>query len=307
MLRLRWATNRNTPCDQGYALIQPDRFVCSSAGNYTGDQPRCVRVECPKPETVLNSDLDAPGNVLGDTVRYRCHAGFEPVGTTNRICTENGTWSGIPPSCVRVTCPAPDHVPNVIVQSGGYEFGATIEYECIEGYSLTTGSFNRTCQANKTWSGSPPVCSRQPCPSPNIAHGFVASSTGDKAIEEHVRIIGRFVVGITVEFDCEYGFRLLGNRTLSCLDGGKWNGSLPSCERIRCPDPNIANSIIIAPKGYVFGFRILISCEEGYELDGSKEATCQASGNWSTAMPTCRYHCASVVGILWHFVWMRPS
>jgi hypothetical protein len=151
-------------CDQGYALIQPDRFVCSSAGNYTGDQPRCVRVECPKPETVLNSDLDAPGNVLGDTVRYRCHAGFEPVGTTNRICTENGTWSGIPPSCVRVTCPAPDHVPNVIVQSGGYEFGATIEYECIEGYSLTTGSFNRTCQANKTWSGSPPICARHTVP-----------------------------------------------------------------------------------------------------------------------------------------------
>ena len=277
-------------CDQGYVLVQPDRFVCSSAGNYTGDQPRCIRVECPKPETVPNSDIDAPGNHVGDVVRYRCHAGFESVGTTQLICNENGTWVGTLPSCVRVTCPAPEFVLNAVFSSDGFfNIDSNIEYECVYGYALTTGSSKRTCQTNRTWSGQAPVCSRQTCAAPKVNYGFVASSSGDGTIEMHVRNIDRFVAGITVELECETGFRLRGNRTLTCLDDGTWSPQQPTCDRIRCPEPNVANSVIIAPKGYVYGFRILINCEEGYELEGSVEANCLESGNWSIPMPTCRW------------------
>jgi len=275
-------------CDQGYALIQPDRFVCSSAGNYTGGQPRCVRVECPKPETVPNADIDAPGNTLGDIIRYTCRIGFKPFGRTDRNCTSNGTWSGQPPSCVRTVCSAPDRVPNAIVRSSAVEFGSKIEYVCLDGHSLSSGSLERMCLANETWSGEPPVCERLTCPPPKIAYGFVASSAGDQSIEQSVRNIDRFVAGLSVEFDCEYGFRLLGNRVLSCGDNGTWNGSLPTCERVRCHDPSVANSVIQAPQGFTFGHRIQIGCEVGYEQEGANSATCLASGNWSTLMPTCR-------------------
>ena len=37
--------------------------------------------------------------LAGDTANYGCIPGFTLVGNTNRVCRENGTWTGSDPSC----------------------------------------------------------------------------------------------------------------------------------------------------------------------------------------------------------------
>lgn len=294
-------------CDQGYALVNgsdADRLVCTSGGNYTGGQPSCVRVECPKPASVPNADIDAPGNNMGDVVRYTCRPGYRitPGHQSELRCTADGTWSADAPVCELIVCPELDAEAGVLVKSwtGGRSVNASVEYMCVQGMTLESGSTTarRTCLPNGTWSGTTPVCSRPACPDPRILYGFVASTSGDAMMTTVLggggsgigqgRRATRVTAGMTAEFDCETGFRLNGSRTLKCLDNVTWSGELPTCVRISCPKPSIANSKIIAPRGFQYGFRILISCDDGYQLEGSVEANCMETGNWSHEMPKCR-------------------
>ena len=34
-----------------------------------------------------------------------------------------------------------------------------------------------------------------------------------------------------VVFECDYGYEVVGEAALECLDGGSWNGSVPTCTR----------------------------------------------------------------------------
>ena len=277
-------------CDQGYQLSQLERVSCSETGNFTGDQPRCVEIECPKPQEIPYAHLEAPGIGLDDVAKYTCQRGFELVGSAELICTDNGTWSGRPPSCVRITCPALDYVPNTLITSTGYEFESQIEYECVSGFVLESGNVRRECTAHGTWSGTSPVCIPVAvCPEPSVPHGFIASTTGDQSIEHHVVNVDRFVAGIIVDLDCEEGFRLVGDRTITCLDNSTWSSSIPTCVRVSCPEPQINNSVVRAPHGFLYGFPILIACEEGFELIGSSSLSCMSDGRWSTEFPECRH------------------
>ena len=276
-------------CDEGYQLLQSERLSCSETGNFTGVQPRCEKIECPELQTIPNASLYAPGNGLDDVAKYTCHQGFELVGAAELICTENRTWSGLPPSCVRITCPPPDYVPNTVIRSSGYEFESQLEYECISGFALESGNLSRECTANGSWSGVEPVCIPMVvCANPRLVNGFIASTTGDQSIEHHVVNINQFVAGIIVDLDCEEGFNLVGERTITCLANSSWSSPIPTCVRVACPEPQINNSVLFAPNGFAYRFRVLISCEEGFELIGSSEATCLSDGSWSTPMPECR-------------------
>ena len=276
-------------CDEGYQLSQSERLFCSENGNFTGVQPWCEKIECPELQMIPNASLNATGNGLDDVARYSCYQGFELVGSAEQICTENSTWSASPPSCVRVTCPPPDYVPDAVIRSTGYEFKSRLEYECISGFALKYGNLTRECTEDGTWSGESPVCvARITCPKPSVTHGYIASTTGDQAIEHHVVNINLFVNGIIVELDCEEGFNLIGERTVTCLDNSSWSSPIPTCVRVPCPEPQINNSVVHAPKGFMYGFRIFIGCEDGFELLGSSEASCLSDGRWSIQMPECR-------------------
>ena len=247
-------------CDEGYQLSQTGTVFCSDDGNFTGVQPRCVKIECPSLQMIPNANLEASGNGLDDVAKYICHRGFELVGSAELMCTENSAWSTRPPSCVRVTCPPPDYVPHTVIRSTGYEFESKLEYDCIRGFALQSGNLSRECTSDGSWSGAAPVCvSVAACPKPDIAHGFIASTTGDQSIEQHVININRFVAGIIVDVDCEEGFELIGERTVTCLDNSTWSSPIPTCVRVACPEPQINNSIVRAPKGFVYGFRMLIA------------------------------------------------
>ena len=42
--------------------------------------------------------------------------------------------------------------------------------------------------------------------------------------------LGRFKVGSTVRFSCQYGFVLHGSRERTCMESLEWSGSLTTCQ-----------------------------------------------------------------------------
>jgi len=275
-------------CDEGYRIVDQQKLTCTQFGNFSGETPNCQKVFCPKPALILNGNLEARDIGFGDVVTYRCDLGYELIGQTKQSCLDSGQWSGVPPSCGKITCPAPEYVPNAILKSGGYDYGARINYECAKGYKLEHGSTERICQENKVWSGSNPFCIQIACQRPQISYGYVAVSAGDKSIEKHVREIDRYVFGMVVYFDCEEGFILRGLNEIECLINGSWSGAIATCDRVQCGAPNISHSIVSAPRGFTFGYRTIVSCEKGYDIVGLSDLYCSKNGSWSSRLPSCK-------------------
>lgn len=42
-----------------------------------------------------------------------------------------------------------------------YKFMDSVAFECMVGFEYYSGSDNRTCQADATWSGAPYICTRK--------------------------------------------------------------------------------------------------------------------------------------------------
>ena len=59
-----------------------------------------------------------------------------------------------------VSCPTLATVAHSSKQQTGISYTDTVTYTCNSGYERISGSSQRTCQSDKTWSGSQPVCSK---------------------------------------------------------------------------------------------------------------------------------------------------
>ncbi|XP_066265871.1 E-selectin-like [Branchiostoma lanceolatum] len=155
--------------------------------------------------------------------------------------------------------------------SGGNSFGDEVTFTCDTGYNLG-GSSTTTCQADTTWSNSPPTCTAVQC-SPRTAptNGGVSggSSFGDE-----------------VTFTCNSGYDLTGSATTTCQAGGTWSNSDPTCTAGQC-SPRTAPTNGGVSGGSSFGDEVTFTCDSGYDLAGSATITCQAGGTWSNSDPTC--------------------
>ena len=56
-----------------------------------------------------------------------------------------------------IDCGDPGDVPNAI-KSGRYVYNEQVTYTCRQGYRKVDGDFHLHCQADGTWSGTPPTC-----------------------------------------------------------------------------------------------------------------------------------------------------
>lgn len=85
---------------------------------------------------------------------------FCQSGDVHRYCLMTEDWSGQPLDCVPVNCTSPVPPHSVVVDSGQsvHVYKDTVRYQCEEGYELVSGDTHRTCQADQTFSGTPPVC-----------------------------------------------------------------------------------------------------------------------------------------------------
>ncbi|XP_048021311.1 complement factor b, like [Megalobrama amblycephala] len=88
-------------CHSGYTFRGSEIRVCQLNGKWSGSTPVCGRNsdDCPDPGTPAGSTRS--GNIfnIDDKVTYRCDKTLTLIGSKERVCQEDGQWSGTEPEC----------------------------------------------------------------------------------------------------------------------------------------------------------------------------------------------------------------
>ncbi|XP_032436521.1 CUB and sushi domain-containing protein 2 [Xiphophorus hellerii] len=125
---------------------------------------------------------------------------------------------------------------------------------------------------------SAPYCS----PPNNPVNGTVHSLTGSK-------------LGSTLRFNCDQGFRLIGQTSSTCTRTAQgihqWNAPVPLCQVMSCGMPVAPVNGSTVGQDFSLGARVTYQCNPGFRLAGplTTSVVCQESGRWSPieAPPRC--------------------
>ncbi|XP_055984146.1 complement factor B [Sorex fumeus] len=165
----------------------------------------------------------------GLMLEYECPFGYYAYPVQARTCGKNGVWSDLKTQgekivkkaeCRVIHCPRPQEFENgeFWPQASYYNVSDQLHFRCYDGYTLR-GSANRTCQANGRWDGQTTICDDGAayCPNPGIPVGM--------------RKVGsQYRLEDSVTYYCQRGLTLRGSQRRTCLEGGSWSGTEPSCQ-----------------------------------------------------------------------------
>ncbi|KAK3087662.1 hypothetical protein FSP39_008882 [Pinctada imbricata] len=176
---------------------------------------------------------------------------------------------------VPVDCPILQAPANGTMIGVGNAFGTVIQFKCKGNFHLS-GSEERRCQANRTWSGTAATCSAEiKCEWPNkFWNGYVL---GEKT---HV--------GSTVFFSCRVRTKFVGDYfDATCLPNGTWSHPQPTCWG-QCQVPSIEKAILEGVRQGTWrdhGTGLRYQCVDGFVPQTSKQLMCN-NGTWSD-LPQC--------------------
>lgn len=270
---------------------------------------------CPLPVVPFKGNIKVNEDL--SEVTYYCDNGYiirfagEEYRTLERKCLKHGQWEGYDtPICTKIKCGFPGYFPRGRIHGDSYSFEDEIYYSCAEGYELR-GNPHRICNSDGKWLGLPPICIGTTC------KNLLAPENGDieYILEENERDdVTMLQAGQQLEFKCNPGYRLTGERYLTCLETGVWDHKRPSCTPYGCPPPRqIEHSYVIplnsgksdrisAHEGnttdsfertYHYGDIIGFSCHRGYKFRGSHnlltefKLQCSTNGTWMGFVPDC--------------------
>ncbi|MBN3309505.1 CSMD1 protein, partial [Amia calva] len=266
-------------CSRGRALIGNATRLCQEDGRWSGSPPYCSG---DSPGFCGDPGVPPHGSRLGEEfrtkslLRFTCEAGYMLVGSPERTCLPNGSWSGTQPMCEAVSCGNPGTPAyGKIVYSDGMLFSSSVTYACWEGYK-TSGLITRHCTTNGTWTGSAPDCAVIGCGDPGpVANGIYI---GDE-----------FSFNKTVYYQCNPGYIMetATSSTLLCTKDGTWNQIKPSCRAITCGPPPAIHHGKVEGSDFQWGSSVSYSCFEGYQLSLSAIVTCEGNGSWRGDVPQC--------------------
>nr|XP_005891702.1 PREDICTED: complement decay-accelerating factor isoform X3 [Bos mutus] len=224
------------------------------------------------------------------TVTYKCNRGFVKVpGKADSVICENNKWSELAEFCNR-SCDVPTRLlfaslKKSYSQQNYFPEGTTVEYECRQGYIRDPSiSGSITCLQNFVWSKPDRFCKKKSCPKPReIENG-------------HVNITTDILLGATIYFSCNAGYKLVGATFSFCAPVGNtvgWTNEFPECQEILCPEPPKVDHGMIQEKqnSYAYGQSVTYKCMEGFTLHGESSIYCTVKddqGEWSGPLPQCR-------------------
>ncbi|XP_077864038.1 sushi, von Willebrand factor type A, EGF and pentraxin domain-containing protein 1-like, partial [Saccoglossus kowalevskii] len=259
-------------CETGYQLRGNHQRTCQADASWSGKPPTCDIIQCGPPVDVNYAVVNGENYVYESIVEFICEPGYKMIGNSNVICQETGKWT-IPPVCSPVSCGPPTSVSHGSVLGEGYTYKQTVQYQCDVGYILI-GEHERTCQNDGSWGGESPVCQIISCGPPKVVDK--ATQTGD-----------RYTFGNAVNYKCDVGYRLQGNKTIICLADSKWTAG-PMCNPVDCGRPDEIDNGVATVHGTTFKERTTYTCNLGYLLEGDSHRDCLEDGSWSGEAPECR-------------------
>uniref|UniRef100_A0A2K6EQD9 Sushi, von Willebrand factor type A, EGF and pentraxin domain-containing protein 1 n=1 Tax=Propithecus coquereli TaxID=379532 RepID=A0A2K6EQD9_PROCO len=279
---LTYLSTASYSCESGYSLQGPSTIECTASGSWDRAPPTCHLVFCGEPPAIKDAVITGSNFTFGNTVTYTCKEGYTLAGPDTIECLANGKWSGSNQQCLAVSCDEPPHVDHASPETAHRLFGDIAFYYCSDGYSLADNS-QLLCNAQGKW--VPPEGQDIPrC----IAHFCEKPSSVSYSILESVSK-AKFAAGSVVSFKCMEGFVLNTSAKIECMRGGQWSPSPMSiqCIPVRCGEPPSITNGYASGSNYSFGAMVAYSCKKGFYIKGEKKSTCEATGQWSSPMPTC--------------------
>uniref|UniRef100_F6PWZ1 Uncharacterized protein n=1 Tax=Ciona intestinalis TaxID=7719 RepID=F6PWZ1_CIOIN len=264
-------------CDIGYEIVGSSSRTCLESSDWSGVTTSCSVVTCPVlPSPNHGRKSCSEENRYLSECQYVCDVGFDRHGSENRVCQEDGTWSGSPVGCGIITCDTllvPLHGKKRCADGDNFE--STCRFSCEIGYELT-GSQSRTCMELGEWSGIATMCSLITCDElPKPEHGSVRCTKHDGYDSR-------------CTLSCQEGYVLFGSSTRTCSVDGTWSGKVTTCERITCPYiPFPSHGRKVCTDKNHFSSNCQFVCEVGFNIIGSTARVCQSDGLWSGTAASC--------------------
>ncbi|XP_071546933.1 sushi, von Willebrand factor type A, EGF and pentraxin domain-containing protein 1-like isoform X1 [Panulirus ornatus] len=264
-------------CKECFKLNGTRVRYCQVDGTWTLEEPECNLIYCDDlPTNIPNGRVIGDDNSCGSLVEYECSPGYRLNGKQKATCLENERWSSHAPTCERVSCGLPPSLANGKYIGTSFEFTDKITYECNEGYVLQ-GPNLQVCQADGTWSDSPPYCAIVNCTKPR------GPSNGK------VRLSGLFF-GSYASIECDPGFKIDGENKLMCDASGNWNVEMPHCLPVICPNaPKPPHTTYNSTELQFDAFTILkYECDVGYYTTTQNTLLmCSTLGEWEGEVVQC--------------------
>ncbi|MBZ3871168.1 Sushi, von Willebrand factor type A, EGF and pentraxin domain-containing protein 1 [Sciurus carolinensis] len=279
---LTYLSTASYSCERGYSLQGPSIIECTASGSWDRAPPTCHLVFCGEPPAIKDAVTTGSNFTFGSTVTYTCKEGYTLAGPDTIECLANGKWSGSNQQCLAVSCDEPPNVDHASPETGHRLFGDIAFYYCSDGYSLADNS-KLLCNAQGKWvppeGQAMPHCIAHFCEKPpSVSYGILESLNKEK-----------FAAGSVVSFKCMEGFVLNTSAKIECMRGGQWTPSPMSiqCIPVRCGEPPSIMNGYASGSNYSFGAMVAYSCNKGFYIKGEKRSTCEATGQWSSPIPTC--------------------
>ncbi|XP_030077479.1 complement receptor type 2, partial [Microcaecilia unicolor] len=293
------------------SLIGEPSIFCTEYGKWSGNPPVCRDITCPKPVMENGQIISSFQNLYkyGDTITFRCDYAFIINGSNVAECGVDNKWLPKSPECLRrESCPEPLLENGKIngsretFKSGlevGYRIGSSVEFHCDPGFSpVPYPRKTVNCQQDLHWYPKNPTCrARLGCLEPHIANGIVYGGINNRF---KYGFQYEYRVNSVVEFSCQPGYILRGEKNSSCQMDKRWSTEIPTCEaRESCPEPLLENGKINGSRetfksglevGYRIGSSVEFHCDPGFSLipNHRKMATCLQDLHWDQKNPTCR-------------------
>nr|QKY88669.1 putative C3b receptor CR1_tm [Botryllus schlosseri] len=268
-------------CMEGYELKGASFIRCEDNGEFSDSIPACNPVTCEFPGSPDNGKTQPQKDeyTVNDVITFECDDGYRLVGLESSRCSDSGRFSGFLPTCKLAYCDNPG-APSFGVISPfqpRYAVGDKVTYSCTKNYEIS-GVTSAVCLANGQFSKGQAVCKRVSCSFPGVPdNGFTSP------------VSPLYGIGDSVTYSCIRGYEVVGSTSATCLSSGQFSDAVPNCSEQLCRPPvkPVFGSFAPDLPKYMYNQKVTFSCDEGYQLTGSRTSMCGTNGRFSEASPTC--------------------
>ncbi|XP_071163542.1 receptor-type tyrosine-protein phosphatase alpha-like isoform X10 [Mytilus edulis] len=244
----------------------------------------------------------------GEKAVLTCKAGYKLTKLTSLTCLQSGMWNDTLPYCEEVTCynkynRGENYVGNVTKTLSGapclnWKEVNSPHVKIHENHTycrniLSSGVEQPFCYTSKTDFGFSkciiPVCDCRKAASDNYDGNINITRNGHTCIHWNKAVKYKSQQENYCRTPPGDPYNVNGPWCYFDTKGGRDSCNVPICEGASCPD--LSNSPHLQTQDnkdlYRYGETVNLLCETGYKLNGFKNLSCQESGHWSHAIPTC--------------------
>jgi len=277
----------------GVSDINCEKNNSSQQSTWSAETPICKRTpECLSLPTIADATIECSNEIYaGSSCRFSCPTNFLMIGTDIINCERDGasnaTWDMQPPTC-QEKCKKMKTITNGTVNCSNDNLQTSVcSFTCDDKHDLI-GATETLCSDTNgivEWTNEAPTCQRYyECSSVQLTSGLSVECSSE------VR------VGSKCQFSCGEGSIMKGSDHVTCEqndDGSTvWSDHQPICLPV-CEDfGTFDNGIAECSNDRIRGSTCNFSCNDGYELVGTSQVTCNFNKKnftaaWAEQIPVC--------------------